>query len=656
MSTHFSNRSSLSDIPFNEAANDFGTDRYVKGLIRFIRHSSSPITIALQGEWGSGKTSLMTRLERVLCAGDSADFVGVGINTWEYSMMSSPEATVYKILVHLVRELTADDSQSKKTFKKYLRSAGNFLYRGARESLKTIPGVGGMIAVGLEAANVPTQLAENNEEAESVSLADLKRALEQAIAQRIEAESKKGVIIFVDDLDRLNPPVAVEILELLKNVFTLDHCIFVLAIDYDVVVKGLKPKFGELTERNEREFRSFFDKIIQVPFSLPVNSYRPMDFIMKSLVEIGYLKDFDAQNPTVRDLFARIVESSVGKNPRSIKRLINTLSLLDCIAQSGDENVESSMAEKQLNFIIVAIQICYPKIYKMLVKRPDFTSWNPDFAANMGIMVESDEADNTESDWEEILERACNSDPYLTQHFNDISSLLDLILSISSDNSADEAEDLGSQLRHVLDKSSVTGISSDTQAENLDRKALIEKLHQNIIAGIQKLRPEIDEIKRKKNTGNGGLYIRYGRKKDLEVTFSPSLLSDNKICLKITLNLLIPRTQELKAASFEEILVREGFADALAQFDSVIAPMLRDNWFFEGKTYDGQKSCFKSYEEELRHIHACGEAKKIITNSPQYYINLAKVSHFEEPQIIDAIARLLIAALDFRKETEVLWK
>ena len=25
-------------------------------------------------------------------------------------------------------------------------------------------------------------------------------------------------------------------------------------------------KFGELTEKNEREFRSFFDKIIQVPF------------------------------------------------------------------------------------------------------------------------------------------------------------------------------------------------------------------------------------------------------------------------------------------------------------------------------------------------------------------------------------------------------
>lgn len=49
-------------------------------------------------------------------------------------------------------------------------------------------------------------------------------------------------------------PVAVEILELIKNIFEVDNCIFVLAIDYEVVVKGLIPKFGPLTEKNEENF------------------------------------------------------------------------------------------------------------------------------------------------------------------------------------------------------------------------------------------------------------------------------------------------------------------------------------------------------------------------------------------------------------------
>ena len=82
-------KTSLSDIPFNEERNDFGTERYVNGLIQFIKNSSSPITIALQGEWGSGKTSLMNRLERALCSAPDARFAGIKINTWEYSMMSS---------------------------------------------------------------------------------------------------------------------------------------------------------------------------------------------------------------------------------------------------------------------------------------------------------------------------------------------------------------------------------------------------------------------------------------------------------------------------------------------------------------------------------------------------------------------------------------
>lgn len=60
-------KSSLSYMPFSPEIIDFGTERYVNGLIKFIENSSAPITIALQGEWGIGTTSLMNRLERALC-------------------------------------------------------------------------------------------------------------------------------------------------------------------------------------------------------------------------------------------------------------------------------------------------------------------------------------------------------------------------------------------------------------------------------------------------------------------------------------------------------------------------------------------------------------------------------------------------------------
>ena len=69
----------------------------------------------------------------------------------------------------------------------------------------------------------------------------------------------------MDDLDRIDPPDAVKILELLKNIFNIPDCIFLLAIDYQVVVKGLEAKFGKQTPENEREFKSFLTRSSNSP-------------------------------------------------------------------------------------------------------------------------------------------------------------------------------------------------------------------------------------------------------------------------------------------------------------------------------------------------------------------------------------------------------
>lgn len=629
---------SLSDIPFKENENDFGTERYVNGLIRFIENSSAPITIALQGEWGSGKTSLMTRLERNLCSGDDAPFIGVGINTWEFSMMSSPEITVYKILAKLVRELTGGDIDSKKKVSKMLRG----LYRGGREALKMIPGVN----VAVEMANLPTDIHTDEND---ISLAELRDELQKAVQKRMAETNKRGVIVFVDDLDRLNPPVAVEILELLKNVFTLDNCIFVLAIDYDVVVKGLEPKFGKLTDKNEREFRSFFDKIIQVPFSLPVSSYRPMDFVLKALVGIGYLNDIDTSDPNVRTRFSAVVESSVGKNPRSIKRLINTLSLLDCIARCGSSSrkEEVTMDEKLLNFIVVAIQICYPQIYRLLVHRPAFMSWDKEFANKEGISLTSDNPEF--KGWDDVLEAACSTDKYLTQHIPDIMALFSMIIEIMGRSNDATSEAIGLKLKQVLDKSSVTGVNANFKAEDFDKKDLIYKLHDNVVKRIGELRPDITRYQLKRNTGNGGIYIWFDDNAYFDVTFTPMINSKNGIALRLWLDLHIARPEWMTDMSFDELLADERVSSSLAAFDSVLQPLLAKEWYFEGRTYDGQSSYFASFTDKLRYIHKMGWMSGDITNNPQYWINLNKPSHFEDRKVIDTIANILIANYDFRK-------
>lgn len=649
------NKTSLSDIPFKEEVNDFGTERYVDGLIKFIENSAAPITIALQGEWGSGKTSLMTRLERALCGNAKSQFVGVEINTWEYSMMSSPEMTVYKILTQLVQKLTNDDPQTKSELKKLLRGTGRLLYRGAREGVKHIPVVGDGVSILMEAVNLPTQILENTDENESVSLSDLKNTLEQAVQKIISEKNKRGVIVFVDDLDRLNPPVAVEILELLKNIFCINNCIFVLAIDYEVVVKGLEPKFGKMTDKNEREFRSFFDKIIQVPFSLPVNSYRPMDFVLDSLVKIGYITAVEKGDERFRRPFREIVEWSVGKNPRSIKRLVNTLSLLSCIAQSGqeqDSKFTDSREGRIVTFAIVAIQVCYSKIYRMLALMPNFMKWDNTLAARLNIQTEHKEKEQ-EQDWEEILEAVCQSDQYLSQHFNDIRFLLFLIKDTLKDYEIVEKDVFEEKIRSVIDKSSVTGISEPSAETEIDQKRLIAHLHENVYKRILQKRPDIQQIKCKNNTGNGGFFLPLpDGKEKVEIIIRPRIAPGTISC-ELLLSTQIRRPDKMIGKSWDDMLMNETVNAALSSFDHAISPLLQNLYYFEGHTYPETKmgTYFKSFTAEQAYRCGQGWHPDHICQNVSYWIKLSKEILFEDRAVVGTIADVVIATYDLRKAT-----
>lgn len=634
-------------MPFSSEVNDFGTERYVNGLIKFIENSSAPITIALQGEWGSGKTSLMNRLERALCS-ENGSFIGIEINTWEYSMLSSPEMTVFRIMERLIHSLAGNNEKAKKDWALFAKKAGNTLFRGIREGLKVVPVVGSAAAVALETANVPTKIFNEESEDVQITLSDLKKSLEDSVAQSL-AGGKRGVIVFVDDLDRLNPPVAIEILELMKNIFSIKDCIFVLAIDYEVVVKGLEPKFGKLTDKNEREFRSFFDKIIQVPFSLPVSSYRPMNFVLDSLANIGYITGVEKGDSRLKTPFQEIVEYSVGKNPRSIKRLINTLSLLSCIAQCGNDKdaaFTSSIEGRIANFAIVAMQVCYPKIYRMLATSPNFTEWDENLVQRLNIQLPKE--DDVKPSWEEILEAACSTDKYLEQHFNDIRSLL-LLVQHTIENGNNRDVSFEERIRSIIDKSSVTGVSEPSHSVEVDQKRMIAKLHHSVFNRIKEKRKDIARMQLKKNTGNGGFYVFLPKEGSVEVILRPKVLPD-KISLELVLSTQVRRPDALIGKSFEDMLQNDKVAKMLTDFDNIISPLLKDVYYFEGRTYPetGMGTYFRSFSDEQAYRCNQGWHPEHISQNVQYWINLANESLFEDKAVIETLADVVIANYDLR--------
>ena len=114
----------------------------------------------------------------------------------------------------------------------------------------------------------------------------LKENLQNIINEAIEVNDYDRIVIFIDDLDRLVPEKAIELLEVLKLFLDCEHCVFVLAIDYNVVVRGAKSKYGK--DLDDEKGKAFFEKIIQVPFTVPVANYDLQNFIESSLNKLDF--------------------------------------------------------------------------------------------------------------------------------------------------------------------------------------------------------------------------------------------------------------------------------------------------------------------------------------------------------------------------------
>lgn len=462
-------KSSITDSPRNVSngeKDNFGIEPFENGLTSFINNSNTPITIALQGEWGSGKTSLMNSLKKNLSDCDNSKYHSIWLNTWEYALMKDAQSTLIDIITGLIQETskiaTIDESTTKRLLGK--------LFSGVKDTSKVV--AKNVLDKTLDGAG--TVIDAFSSEGKS-TIGEVRTELEKIIEDCIQKDNKKGFIFFIDDLDRIDPPIAVQLLELLKNIFTLKNCVFVLAIDYDVVIKGLEPKFGKLSEENEREFRSFFDKIIQVPFSMPVSNYKIDVFLKDSLVSINYITETHSKNNKLITEFSEIANLSVGKNPRALKRLMNSLSLISCINTAKGNDQESNQLNEGLellvNFALVSIQIAYPPVYRLLSLHPGFDKWNENVALQMNLkpldkqsIEKLNQSEEFDEEWEKVLFRLCENDHYLKKRALNISRLLNsLKISI-----AEKEEDIEDFIDSIISLSSVTNLEAFDKNQRVD--------------------------------------------------------------------------------------------------------------------------------------------------------------------------------------------
>ena len=448
---------SITDTPITSIAQDLlQIKTYSDALSEFIAESDTPITIGLQGEWGTGKTSLMAILLENLSRQNIATS---WVNTWEHSLFRTSREVTPKVLKSMLDQLEQSCRkrgvwENTDDIDKAIKKVGRILGNVANQMLTMQTGLD-----VLGAANLKSPESEGD-------IAEIKKDITLIIQRLIDSGHNpiEKVVFFVDDLDRIPPTEAVELLEALKNIFDIPNCVFVLAIDYEVVVKGLESKFGPKTDKNEREFRSFFDKIIQVPFSMPVGIYSMKTFLAKKLEELGVSVDTDDAAK-----YAEIVRFTSGSNPRSLKRYLNAFSLTNKVrARQIDENAASN---DLMLFALLGIQVSFPQIFRLISQEPNYVEWDNSLAAKRNIDLDQIEQqlkvhkDNrlVDETWEKIVWATCQNDPYLKVRSFEILELMNLLREEFGDG-------LSEQVEHALDYAAITSVDDDAEGKQSTRK------------------------------------------------------------------------------------------------------------------------------------------------------------------------------------------
>ncbi len=451
-------------------------DSCFEAIGTFILNCMTPMTMSIQGDWGVGKSTAIKQIERIINEkiaeaslqnySDSEIpeeerpvFPIIEFNTWQYSKFGTDANLITHLLFHLAKKVH-ECSPGAVPEESLFAKLGRGLKAGAHIGLNVVASLAES-RVGFIAEKGKEALEEQLMSPPETEISDLEE-MKAELSQEIREIVRGGrLIVFIDDLDRLEPRQAIELLESLKVFLDLENCVFILAMDQEVVFQGIKSKYGEDFEAEKG--RKFFDKIIQVPFDLPVRQYNIKRY-MKHLLQESHLEQDASEEKLNR--YVDAVSILGDTNPRSIKRLLNQLALYELILQEGLQNIPDGE-------FYLFVFLMYQKIAayrKSTEKKSDrsivkkslldvgsidelnlFLEQEPDLQMALGIAIDDTEAEEFMTEEEKALRESGNQE--IRQNFFAAMELLEA-MSLQGDTAGDMSfEAFHSDLihRHHLD-------------------------------------------------------------------------------------------------------------------------------------------------------------------------------------------------------------
>ncbi|MCY4575514.1 MAG: P-loop NTPase fold protein [Chloroflexi bacterium] len=234
-----------------------------KVLSNLIGSIEGPCVLAIDAKWGMGKTTFLRMWEMAL---KERGFRVVMFNAWETDFANEPFLALSEELRGTLEEHSGDDNQDaiaklQTTAHKVLQTAGPAVIRSVASHL--LGNAGGTIVADTLAALTDKSVSQYGEAKEAIK--EFRKALGEAAITLTEGSEKGApLMVIIDELDRCRPSYAVELLEVLKHLYSVDGVVFVLALNREELAHSVCALYG--TEFDATGYlRRFIDIDVRLP-------------------------------------------------------------------------------------------------------------------------------------------------------------------------------------------------------------------------------------------------------------------------------------------------------------------------------------------------------------------------------------------------------
>ena len=258
--------------------------------------SRSPQAIAIDGQWGTGKTTFMALWAAYL---RREGVKVVPFNPWK-AFEADPFEALTRQILRQVNIPAGEQNSSHKRLVAFVRRYAPTIAQGAKLVLRLQPDLADLsepIEAGFEFAGDASK-TEGVETTESQI--ESPEAFASLLTAAAESWSERPIVVMVDELDRCSPEYAVEVLQLLEHVFHTDHVVFVVAVNQSELIHSIRSFYGKGFNA-EGYLERFFD----VTFALPASNRS--QYIQGSLASLESLGTsaalfFEASGLSLREI------------------------------------------------------------------------------------------------------------------------------------------------------------------------------------------------------------------------------------------------------------------------------------------------------------------------------------------------------------------